>query len=70
MRVVLAGDHAGLTMRSHLAEVVVALGHEAVLVGPQEGERVDFPIAAEAACGELMAGRAPRGILLCGSGAA
>ncbi|HJO16546.1 MAG TPA: transaldolase [Phycisphaerales bacterium] len=69
MRVVLAGDHAGLTMRAHLAEVVVALGHEAVLVGPQEGEQVDFPVAAEAACRELMAGRAQRGILLCGSGA-
>ena len=69
MRVVLAGDHAGLTMRSHLAEVVESLGHEAILVGPKEGERVDFPIAAEALCQELLAGRAQRGILLCGSGA-
>lgn len=69
MRVVLAGDHAGLTMRATLAEVVRSLGHEAVLVGPEEGERVDFPIAAEALCTELIAGRAQRGILLCGSGA-
>jgi transaldolase len=69
MRVALAGDHAGLEMRAHLAEVVDRLGHEPVLVGPQEGERVDFPVAAEALCRELMAGRAQRGILLCGSGA-
>ena len=69
MRVVLAGDHAGLTMRATLAEVVRSLGHEAVFVGPEEGERVDFPIAAEALCTELITGRAQRGILLCGSGA-
>jgi transaldolase len=69
MKVVLAGDHAGLDMRSHLASVVESLGHEAIFVGPEEGQRVDFPIAATALCHELMAGRAQRGILLCGSGA-
>ncbi len=69
MRVVLAGDHAGLSMRADLAAVATALGHEVVLVGPCEGERVDFPMAAEALCREIMAGRAHRGILLCGSGA-
>ncbi len=69
MQIALAGDHAGLEMRAHLAEVVGQLGHEPVLVGPLEGERVDFPVAAEAVCRELMAGRVQRGILLCGSGA-
>ncbi|MDP7029252.1 MAG: transaldolase [Phycisphaerales bacterium] len=69
MRVVLAGDHAGLEMRQHLASIATSLGHEVMLVGPVEGERVDFPIAAKALCGEIMAGRAHRGILLCGSGA-
>jgi transaldolase len=69
MRVVLAGDHAGLNMRADLASVARSMGHEVVLVGPCEGERVDFPIAAEALCREIMAGRANRGILLCGSGA-
>ena len=69
MKVALAGDHAGLDYRPMLASVVESLGHEVVLVGPQEGERVDFPIAAEALCQELMAGRVQRGILLCGSGA-
>ncbi len=69
MRVVLAGDHAGLEMRRHLAAIAASMGHEIALVGPCEGERVDFPIAARALCEELMAGRADRGILLCGSGA-
>jgi len=69
MRVVLAGDHAGLEMRRHLAAIAEALGHKVSLVGPCEGERADFPVAAEALCAELMAGRAHRGILLCGSGA-
>ncbi|MCH2143291.1 MAG: transaldolase [Phycisphaerales bacterium] len=69
MKVALAGDHAGLDYRPMLASVVESLGHEAVLVGPEVGDRVDFPIAAEALCRELMAGRVQRGILLCGSGA-
>jgi transaldolase len=69
MRVVLAGDHAGLTLRADLAAMAQSMGHEVVLVGPCEGEQVDFPIAAEALCREIMAGRATRGILLCGSGA-
>jgi len=69
MRVVLAGDHAGLSLRTDLAAAVTELGHEAVLVGPCDGQPVDFPVAAEALCIELMAGRAQRGILLCGSGA-
>jgi len=56
-------------MRKDLAAVAESLGHEVILAGPCEGERVDFPIAAEALCRELMAGRAHRGILLCGSGA-
>jgi transaldolase len=69
MRVVLASDHAGLMLRADLAEVVASAGHEVVLVGPCDGQPTDYPIAAAALCRELMAGRAQRGILLCGSGA-
>ena len=69
MRVVLAADHAALDMRNALIERVRAAGHDARGVGPDSGESVDYPNVAEDLCMELMAGRADRGILLCGSGA-
>ena len=69
MRVVLAADHAALDMRNALIESVRAAGHDARGVGPDSGEPVDYPCVAADLCAELMAGRADRGILLCGSGA-
>lgn len=69
MRIVLAGDHAGVTIRDALSEAIASLGHEPVHVGPCGDEPVDYPVAAGALCREIMSGRAQRGVLLCGSGA-
>ncbi|MCH2132729.1 MAG: transaldolase [Phycisphaerales bacterium] len=69
MRIVMASDHAGRPLRDPLAEVARDLGHEVIFAGPQTGDSVDYPIAAKALCEEIGAGRADRGILLCGSGA-
>ena len=69
MKVVIAADHAGLPLRATLAEAVEAAGHEAVLMGPDDGKPVDYPDVAEIVCAEVASARADRGILLCGSGA-
>ena len=69
MKVVLAADHAALDMRNALIEFLRGQGFDATGVGPDSGDPVDYPCVAEALCNELMAGRAIRGILLCGSGA-
>ena len=69
MKVVLAADHAALDMRNALLDVILDAGYEACGVGPDSGESVDYPCVAGALCSELMAGRANRGILMCGSGA-
>ena len=69
MRVALAADHAGLTLREVAAETAVAAGHEPVLVGPDSGEPVDYPDVARESCRAILDGRAERGILVCGSGA-
>ena len=50
MKVVLAADHAGLPLRARLADAVEAAGHEAVLMGPDSGDPVDYPDVAEIVC--------------------
>ncbi|MCH2153270.1 MAG: transaldolase [Phycisphaerales bacterium] len=69
MRVVMASDHAGRNLMEPLAEVARSLGHEVYFVGPLTEPKVDYPVAARALCDEIAAGRADRGILMCGSGA-
>ncbi|MAT81248.1 MAG: transaldolase [Phycisphaerae bacterium] len=69
MRVVLASDHAGRPLIEPLAEVARSLGHEVLYAGPMTGDAIDYPEPAKALCEEIGAGRADRGILLCGSGA-
>jgi ribose 5-phosphate isomerase B len=69
MRVVVAADHAGLPLRPTVAEAVEGAGHEAVLIGPDSGEPVDYPDVAVVVAEALNAGRADRGVIVCGSGA-
>ncbi len=69
MRVVVAADHAGLPLRPTVAEAVEGAGHEAVLLGPDSGEPVDYPDVAVVVAEALTDGRADRGVIVCGSGA-
>jgi RpiB/LacA/LacB family sugar-phosphate isomerase len=69
MRIALAADHAGLPLRGVAASTVTEAGHEAILVGPDSGEPVDYPDVALELCRALVDGQAERGILICGSGA-
>ena len=68
MRIVVASDHAGLPLKDHMVPVIRALGHEVADVGTNSPEAVDYPDYAVAGCSEILAGRAERGILFCGSG--
>ncbi|MCZ2075286.1 MAG: ribose 5-phosphate isomerase B [Bryobacteraceae bacterium] len=68
MRVAIAADHAGFTMKDDLAVYVRELGHEILDLGTHTADPVDYPDFAEALALELTAGRADRGLLSCGSG--
>jgi ribose 5-phosphate isomerase B len=68
MRIALASDHAGFTLKSHLATVLAAQGHEVVDVGTGDGASVDYPLYAEPAARLVANGEAERGVLVCGSG--
>jgi transaldolase len=69
MRIAIAADHAGLPLRQTVADTVRAEGHEPLLLGPDDGNPVDYPVVARVVAGALASGRAERGILVCGSGA-
>jgi RpiB/LacA/LacB family sugar-phosphate isomerase len=68
MRLVLGSDHAGYALKQDLACTLRDEGHEVVDVGTDSEAPVDYPDFAEAVGRAVVDGRAPRGVLICGSG--
>lgn len=68
MRIALASDHAGFTLKDHLAGTLAAAGHEVVDLGTDSPESVDYPQYAAPAARLVADGEAARGVLVCGSG--
>jgi ribose 5-phosphate isomerase B len=68
MRVAIAADHAGFTLKEALRAELAAAGHELVDLGAHDATPSDYPDFADAVGRALGEGRAERGILVCGSG--
>jgi ribose 5-phosphate isomerase B len=68
MRVAIACDHAGFPMKSAVMEAVASLGLEALDLGTNNTNSVDYPDFALLLGQAILEGRAERGILVCGSG--
>jgi ribose 5-phosphate isomerase B len=68
MRIALASDHAGFTLKDHLASALAAAGHDVLDVGTGGPESVDYPQYAVPAARLVADGEADRGVLVCGSG--
>jgi ribose 5-phosphate isomerase B len=68
MRIAIGSDHAGLPLKSALAEWLIGAGHEVIDVGTFDGERVDYPRFGFDVAGQVVAGKADRGVVVCGSG--
>jgi ribose 5-phosphate isomerase B len=68
MIVALAADHGGYRLKDFIAERLRAEGHEVIDLGAHGPEPSDYPDFARAVGEALAAGRAGRGILVCGSG--
>jgi ribose 5-phosphate isomerase B len=62
-------DHAGVPLRQILLELIVAQGHEVLDLGTDSTEPIDYPQKALEVGRAILAGRAQRGIIVCGSGA-
>lgn len=68
MRIALASDHAGFALKSELAALLAAAGHDVVDLGTESADSVDYPLYAESAARLVAQGDAERGVLVCGSG--
>lgn len=68
MRIALASDHAAVALKAALADHVRALGHEAIDLGPETTDSVDYPDYGYKLAQAIADGAADRGIALCGSG--
>lgn len=68
MRIAIGSDHAGFELKVILREFIESLGHQVIDVGTHSTESVDYPDFAEKVAIEVVAGRADRGVMLCGSG--
>jgi ribose 5-phosphate isomerase B len=68
MKLVIAADHAGFLLKGEVRGYLEKRGHEVIDLGAFNAEPSDYPDFAEAVGRALQAGRAERGILICGSG--
>jgi RpiB/LacA/LacB family sugar-phosphate isomerase len=68
MRIAIGADHQGFELKEQVAGFVRDAGHEVLDVGTFGRDPVDYPDFAVAVGEAVLAGRAERGILVCGSG--
>lgn len=68
MNIAIASDHAAFAFKSELIEWLHSLGHEVTDLGPDGIESVDYPDYGYKLAQHIAAGKADRGVALCGSG--
>lgn len=68
MKVIITGDHAGLTLRTEVKKVLDELGFEYEDTGADCTESVDYPDYALPAAKRVASGEFDRGIFICGTG--
>jgi ribose 5-phosphate isomerase B len=68
MKIAIASDHAGFTVKAALMVVVRAQGHDPIDLGTSSTAPVDYPDVAQRLGEAIQRGDAERGVLLCGSG--
>lgn len=69
MKIAIASDHAGYPLKTELLPHLKSLGYEVTDLGTDSAEKaVDYPDFAEKASREILAGKAERAIVVCGSG--
>ena len=66
--IAIAADHAGVALKSELAQELSRLGYEVRDLGTHTEDSVDYPDMARALADELRGGGVRRGVLICGSG--
>jgi RpiB/LacA/LacB family sugar-phosphate isomerase len=68
MKVAVAADHAGYPLKELVLKVIKMEGYQALDLGTDSTDPVDYPDYAEKLGTIIQTGQADRGILICGSG--
>jgi ribose 5-phosphate isomerase B len=68
MKIAIAADHAGFSLKEALRERLGAAGHDLIDLGTYSPESTDYPDYAVAVAGKVASGEADRGILVCSTG--
>ncbi len=68
MRVAIAADHAGFSIKDEVIHLVQKLGHDVIDLGTYDHEPVDYPDFAIKVGKSIQEYESDRGILICGSG--
>ena len=68
MRIAIASDHGGYSLKEALKPFIESLGHEVYDVGTHSTERTDYPLYAVRAIEKLLRGEVDRAVLICGTG--
>ncbi len=68
MKIIVGCDHGGYELKEKILPRLRALNHEVQDIGVHSTESVDYPPYAGQVAKAVAAGKADRGILLCGSG--
>jgi ribose 5-phosphate isomerase B len=66
--IAIASDHAGFELKSTLKEHLQTAGLSVLDLGIDSSEQVDYPDMADALARAVLDGRAPRGVVICGTG--
>ena len=66
--VALGADHAGFPLKEDLKRWLIGRGYDVVDLGTQSAESVDYPDYAVEVGSAVTAGKADRGVLVCGTG--
>ena len=66
--IAIAADHAGFELKAVLAEELRKAGLKVIDLGTNSTDSVDYPDFADALAKALKAGKATRGLLVCGTG--
>jgi len=69
MRIAVGSDHAGYALKSFLAGHLATSGHEILDLGTDTADvSVDYPLYGHSVAEAVAAGRADRGLCVCGTG--
>lgn len=68
MKIAIGNDHAAVELKHHIVKYLQDKGHEVLNLGIDVAERTDYPLRGEEVARAVVAGKAERGIVICGTG--